>query len=467
MTITVTFEVPPQPTGRSTKKSPSNFPVDQATSTRYYTVNYDFDPDVNSDDNDNKISSVYIREFVKSLPTLSLASSSVPSLTSSLNSVPIENRFYNVFPLYIDWLKGNEPDIDSQNALTSSLQLADWLEDELYIDYVVQKIFDNWTNTMATVVYFEFYPELQHLVLIRTPWFLLPKYLTADKIFMDEWFSHNKDRIVWVDKHFKHYLNKPYELVSGSKVLMNFVTTSNNSRQPRILFYADSHRICTVEQSITKRGLPQIVGEITNYFDDDTGIIGRHGYIDDDQRKDGLWTTIEPDGKVFEELYEHGQQKGPLKIYYASGRVDHYAEGDIESNILDGIYPYYIDNVDSTLDDEFIYESGLLAGYRGYDEGKLTEEHYYVNDHTDHVDVYYDSGYVKTRIHATADNPEDIEDAVADELLTLYNVDVFNYYNNNYHNIESSGHLHHGQKVGVWRYYNDDAKNTLREVVSY
>lgn len=460
MTVTVTFEIQPQPTGRSQKRSPSNFPVDQATETKYYSVNYDFDPYLNSQDNDDKISSIYVREFVKSLPATSLR-----------NNFPIESRFYDVFPLYIDWLKAKEPQIDSQSALTISLQLADWLDDESYINYVVQKIFDNWTNTMATPVYFEFYSQLQYLVLIRAPYFLLPKYSTNDKIFMNDWFKHNKDRVIWIDNKFEHRLNFPHTIRVDEQefeTLANYVIPTGGSRQPFISFYDNSHHIARKQQITGERAKLYLTGEVTIYFDDDKDTVYQHGYNDDISRLDGLWTTTSPGGTTVEQFYTHGVLTGPGKFYYASGQVSTYTrEVDQPSSSLDGIYPGYNDDTKNTLNYELTIKEGVVVDIRYYEVDKLAVEIHYKGDLIDYANLYYDSGRVRTHITVTADNPEGVHDAVVEQLLTIYNVEVTNFYDNDRHNLESSGRLQHGNQVGVWRYYNDDAENTIRQLIRH
>jgi len=116
MTITVSFEIKPPSTGRSTKKSPSNFAIDRAQETKNYSVVYDYDPKLNSQENDEQISSVYVREFVKDFLSATVGETQL--------KVPIESRFYHIFPLYVGWVAGQTPALATKGEMVNSLQLA-------------------------------------------------------------------------------------------------------------------------------------------------------------------------------------------------------------------------------------------------------------------------------------------------------------------------------------------------------
>jgi len=123
MVITVVFEVTPPTTGRSTKRSPSNFAIDQAQETKYYTVKYNFNPtDISSRGNDQQtISSALIKGFVSDF----LPSSVATAVTAETQlTIPIEDRFYRTFPLYIGWLEGKKPALALKEDMVNSLQLA-------------------------------------------------------------------------------------------------------------------------------------------------------------------------------------------------------------------------------------------------------------------------------------------------------------------------------------------------------
>jgi len=109
-------------------------------------VSYNLNPKLSSQDSDGEISSVLIREFVKDSLLLEITTTAT---AKSQLTIPIESRFYRIFPLYVAWLEDEKPALLVKDELVNSLQLADWLADEDYVDYVVQKIFDCWTNIMS------------------------------------------------------------------------------------------------------------------------------------------------------------------------------------------------------------------------------------------------------------------------------------------------------------------------------
>ena len=130
---------------------------------------------------------------------------------------------------------------------------------------------------------------------------MLPKYLTNDKIFMDDWFKQNKNRVVWIDKKFEHHLNAHNVLVVDGQefeTLANFVVPSlgsgGGSKQPFIRFYSDTHYLAHKSQVTGEKAKLYLTGEVTVYFDNDKHTVYQHGYYDDISRLDGLWTTTPP-----------------------------------------------------------------------------------------------------------------------------------------------------------------------------
>jgi len=347
------------------------------------------------------------------------------------------------------------------------------LDDERYINYVVQKIFDRWTNTMSTAVYFEFYAELQHLVLIRAPYFLLPKYLTDDRIFMRDWFNRHHAEIIVIDKLFHHFTNDPNTSMTADqelRILTNFVRLGGDDGgddSQFIGFYDNTnHRLAIISSVLTANYQDLYVGELIAYADDEEGTIIDQGYNDYNGKKHGIRTSVNLINDILEEkLYNHGIEEDPFKVYYASGRLRYYDAGGEEAN---GVFPYYNDDVDNTLDREIVYEMGNINIDRNYDAGKLVSEaHYFKGEILDYADVYYNSGRVKQRIRPAFGGQEGIGEAGPEELLSDYTVDVISYYDNDRHNKESSGRLSHGVKVGNWHYYNDNAKNTIKQTIKY
>jgi len=324
---------------------------------------------------------------------------------------------------------------------------------------------------MSTVVYFEFYPELQQLVFIRAPYFLLPKSFTADKVSMKSWFKKHRDITITIDEQFSHVTNRPrVRLLSEGKGigLGNYVLLVSHlvSESPYVEFYDnDNHRPFLITSLMLSAEFENIyVGEYTAYADDDTRTIIKHGYNDRHGQEQGIWTNIEEDdGTITETLFDHGRELEPGKIYYASGKLRAY-----DSIVDNGIIPYYNDDTDNTLSEEDVYEHGQANITRYYNKGKLFAEFHYIVAHIlEYVDVYYDSGRIKQYITPVFDQQEGILDATVEELLNDYIVEVVSYYDNDGHNRESDGKFMDGVKVDTWRYYNDDARNTIKQTIKY
>lgn len=251
MSITVVFELEPVSEDRPFRVSPSNFAIDLAKGLQTYS----FDYTVVSATGQIHSSSEVIRVAVGNTRTLP------PSKTVT---IPIDGYFRQVFPIYIQWLSTQQAELIGEKQLTQSLELADLLEDEAYINYVVQQIFDNWSTLMSVVVRHDFYAELQQLVFIRAPYFLLPFTWQKDKIFMAGWFKRNHNVTVLVDKRFLHFINDLHESSTHS-LLYNGLKDKYDDRAsvPVVTFYNDAdHRLQRVSYtaSITSEVTRQVSG---------------------------------------------------------------------------------------------------------------------------------------------------------------------------------------------------------------
>ena len=206
--------------------SSSNFAIDREKAEKSFVINYDV----------NDVSSGYVRDLIASYKIAADAEI----------TVVVDSRFRDVFPFYVNFvtstqttqatqtkqlpdkqstssikipnLPSKQPSLLTKQQMTMLLRLADWLHDDNYIDYVVQAIFDSWTNVMMTAVYFDFLIlQLQSLVFTRAPYFLLPPSWIADLVFMKSWFARHRSKIIVVDKTFYHYVNLPMSVKSSKK----------------------------------------------------------------------------------------------------------------------------------------------------------------------------------------------------------------------------------------------------------
>lgn len=494
MSLTVVFEVQPELSKvtedgvaviRQEKASPSNFPIDQAKGKLEYSYTYNFDTTtgghISNTAIDKAVTSIYIREFIKDFRT------TITTTTNNKLIIPIEARFRPVFATYLDFLRGQQTDIIGKNQLITNLQLADWLNDEVYINYAVQKIFDNWTNLMAAVVYSGLYPELRHVIFLRAPYFLLPEDLTGDKHFMTDWFARHRNGQVVIDKKFLHHINK-VDMIKGLgqvalKKLINYYTEigSQNLTTSSVSFYADSHRVHSEWSTKVVNDAWVQIGEFTKYANDDHHTIIEHGYSDQIGKKTGVWLKLVWDNMNLQTLYQSDKAVGPSKVYYPSGNVSNYIPPQDSGAQPDGVYPFYEDNVDSTIYYEYVLEDGLEVESRRYLNGRLRMSkrpipkiEFAVDDwDLDYVEIYYqDSGVLKSHFSFPPGSffYNQIEvDLINGSIVNANDVmiHVTNFYNSQSWNKESVGQMLGGTKIGLWRYYNDDADNTVNQVVDY
>lgn len=177
------------------------------------------------------ISSTLIKNYLIDCCSLT---TTVSTQTISTQTVLIPVSYWPVIDIYVDWLdyllhqqmqkdKQHKPHILTKEQLTLSLQLANWLEDNSYIDHVVQQIFDSWSDMMSATVYSNFQADLRELVFVRAPYDLLPDDLTSNKLFMKSWFANNRDRQVVIDRHKLYIINKP-----RSEGMFDFGLASSN-----------------------------------------------------------------------------------------------------------------------------------------------------------------------------------------------------------------------------------------------
>jgi len=486
MPITVTFELGPvaeSDNGKPIRVSPSNFAIDKEKAAKYYMVNYDYDSRPSNKFNDNKITSAYVRGMIEDYKVAD---------SGQQITIPVDSRFRNDMPAYLEFIAGKKPELLTKQQLTDSLKLADWLDDTSYTDYVVQLIFDSWTNVMMIAVYFEFYLQLQQLVFIRAPYLLLPPNWTKDKVFIKTWFDTNRHKTILVDRMFFHQVNIPINSNLWGKdiqLLSNYFIYAADSgdvtslMSPLLNFYDNEHhRLFVSTFTILTGGKMVTVGEYSTFADTDENNLIHRVYYNNKGQKTGIWSPIISTNGREESLYENGLRFNPVRCYYASGNFHGYhIWGQVSP---DGVYPSYNDDTDNTLSSEMTFKGGKELLFKRYQDQTLSEVYYFdehgVQGRVVTVDTYYpDGGNLRSHIDVEGNDVVDT-DLTLDNILNNFRVYITSYYSNNQHqqlqlqheqhrqqNKESTGRLVNGVKVGTWYHYNNDQDNTVREVVNY
>jgi len=334
---------------------------------------------------------------------------------------------------------------------------------------------------MVYVVLSEFSRELQELVYLRAPYFLLPESFKADKLSMTNWFARNINKMVLVDKLQFHYINIPttvYILEEPVTILINYIKGPDldDISSPWLVFHDNAnHRVqrSRYEKVVDRGGRSKIVlvGDDTIYADDTNHTVTFHVYYDSNGKVQGPQISVASNGYKDETLYRDDEAVEPHRSYYPSVNfMGYYSTTEV---VIDGVYSDYNDDADNSLRSEAVYEDGVCTLFKEYSNDKLRSEIHYtgqgVNYRVDYAGIFYDSGLINQHVVPIIgqNNIQAVSDATVDELLAGFNITVTIYYDSTRHNVESTGPLEHGVKVGHWYYYNDNKKHTIKTTIDY
>lgn len=220
--------------------------------------------------------------------------------------VKIKPEFTSVFPIYIDYLLGNQPEVTDIKTLMALFDLEDLYEDSNFLGYLTEQAYKMWDNFLPYLANF----YLDTAVMLRTPYIFLPDKLKSNKQFFHAeggWLDFNSSSQVTLNGR-EVFTTNVTEWVSLNGPLKNLVVRYRSRYQPRgriheETWYNDSQDEYQVEYQVS-------------YKD---------GWKDDWEQ--GFYRNGQ---RTFLFHYKHDELDGSQEEWYEDGRpkyVAHYVKG--------------------------------------------------------------------------------------------------------------------------------------------
>jgi hypothetical protein len=160
----------------------------------------------------------------------------IKNLTQDMatNCVIIPQKYYNIVGNYISYLKGQQDNIIITDS--SYFDLATYFDDTGYFSYLLQQLFDCWSQRLKVEINTNFNYDLQWLIYLNCSYDFLPNSFTDNVPFMERWTANNQNKVITVNGNTIYYNNstsvndkkenisKTYHTVDGSEVGYSKVT---------------------------------------------------------------------------------------------------------------------------------------------------------------------------------------------------------------------------------------------------
>jgi len=303
--------------------------------------------------------------------------------------VPIDDVYCSVVGTYVEFLRGNKLPITNKQDLLLSFQLDTLFIDDDYFKYLVQKVFNNWTD-VNTIVYDDFNDDLQWFFFVYSPYDFIPKHLLDNDNFMKQWNKLNQGTIIKVDSNAIYYNNvdttdvgakniSTYHTVNGKKIgneiSIIYYQLNNNIRfETSYLYYKLGDKI-----------VRKMNGPSRNYYNNDRNTLESETYyikgvMNGSSRK---WNDDKQHTLKFDGYYDNGENHGFWAEWYnGDGYRKPMYEGSFVHGERDGLWRvwYWCDT--GTLNFEGHYVNGKRDGHWiEFDEdGNTTFDGYYIGD---------------------------------------------------------------------------------------
>jgi len=361
--------------------------------------------------------------------------------------IPIPDKYCSVIDNYISFIYGERTPIVSNDKLLLTFQLCTLLVDDSYFNYLLEQVFDNWSD-MSRIVYNNFDDDLKWAFFLQSPYDFIPNYLLDNELFMSQWEKFNQNVIIKVNQGDDIYYNNIESINDSNNRTIQTYHTINGKEvgyKKQIEYYGNSDNIETEKY----------------WFDGKEDGIWRWWYniqteINDQQtegilREQGLHftefiarrRTLECEGH-----YVNGKEHGVWRQWYNNQR-------EINDQQTTGILPqgeslrHIEDGLLHTLKLEQYYVNGELDG--------ISRQWYDNNQHTLKLEEHYVKGKLNGVWREWYNTQREINDQQTDKrsegILREKGL---------HQTLECEGHYVNGKKHGVWRWWYNNDQHTLK-----
>ena len=118
---------------------------------------------------------------------------------------------------YVNHLNGNKKNILNCKFLVRAFELADFMEDDVYFEWLIKQLFDGWNILSADFYEATIESLVVDRIMLRVPYnFLSPAY-KQNRNFIIEWVESNRGKVVTLNFTERYYLNVSDS--NGTKVM--------------------------------------------------------------------------------------------------------------------------------------------------------------------------------------------------------------------------------------------------------
>jgi len=132
------------------------------------------------------------------------------------------------------------PEMFDKQYLQRCLELSDFIDDNRYFEYLLQFIFDNWTQ-MSSVVYDGISNTLQYKILLSCPYDFLPDMYLGDDIFMKVWLSKPPHKIIVNSSDMYEVNVTSINSITNETTIKSFCYTDDNRTYKGKIFIVTYH----------------------------------------------------------------------------------------------------------------------------------------------------------------------------------------------------------------------------------
>jgi len=329
-----------------------------------------------------------------------------------LSSVDVEYRQHYFF--FLRKYKNNN--ILTVKQMLNSFNIYSIVGDDNYFDFLIGQLLDNWSSLSFAVLLTNH--NTQRDIFLHIPYQLIPEHVTNNEVFVREWLRLNGGKPITVNKleiytYIYNVSGKDFELVYKNRI-------SGVDIQTRHEFHDNGNKSLV---STIRNG--KFNGEFKRWLEN--GKLAEQGtYVDGVQ--EGLWTewVISDDNEQEhihsrQGVYVHGKATGLWTVWW------------LGTNIISAETHYSANR-----------HNGTTVNY--YSNGKKRQEEYYSNDilHGESK-KWYPTGKLKSET-----------EYYKGQLDGKYT----EYYNDELHTPKTIGYYKKGNKVGLWRHFDDNGDLT-------
>jgi hypothetical protein len=112
--------------------------------------------------------------------------------------VPVSDSYQSVIDNYVNFLSDVKYTITDKESLKLCLQLSTLFSDDAYLTYVIEQLFNSWSQ-LSDMVYNQLNDDLKWLIFLNSPYDFIPNYLLDNTLFMDKWNQNNRPKLISVD----------------------------------------------------------------------------------------------------------------------------------------------------------------------------------------------------------------------------------------------------------------------------